>query len=46
MKKIIDLDEKTAKKLKHLAVDAGMDLKNYIQKILKDFPDKSNKRLV
>jgi len=35
MKKIIDIDEKTLKGLKHLAVDEGKDLKNYIQDKLK-----------
>lgn len=31
MKKLIDLDDETVRKLSHLAIDEGKDLKNFIQ---------------
>lgn len=33
-KKIIDIDEKTEKKLSHMAIDAGLKLKPFIEDIL------------
>jgi len=36
MKKLIDIDDDTFKKLSHLAVDEGKDLKTYIQDLLID----------
>lgn len=34
MRKNIDLDDETVKALSHLAIDAGTNLKNYIESIL------------
>ncbi|MCK5616221.1 hypothetical protein KAR91_80910 [Candidatus Pacearchaeota archaeon] len=39
MRKLIDIDNTTLKALKHLAVDEGKDLKNYIQDKLKEIAD-------
>jgi macrodomain Ter protein organizer (MatP/YcbG family) len=43
MKKLIDLDEQTFKALSHQAVDAKMNLKKYIEKILTDKAKKNGK---
>lgn len=34
MKKLIDLDDETVRQLSHLAIDAGTNLKAYIQSVL------------
>jgi len=34
MKKIIDIEDETKKRLSHLAVEEGKDLKNFIQDLL------------
>ena len=44
MRKLIDIPDEIVKDLKKLAVDAGVPLKNFIEKLLTELVEKSKRK--